>query len=165
MTTPVAEVAILIGLQGAGKSTFYHTHLAATHRHISKDNFRYAKNRDKRQQILLREALQEGVSVAIDNTNPSLADRIPLLQVAHEFGARAVAYYFEPELAACLERNAARAGIAGVPDVALYVTRSKLQAPSFAEGFGAIFYVQNRADGTFEITEQPEEPANDGHNL
>ncbi len=151
MTTPVAEVAILIGLQGAGKSTFYHTHLAATHRHISKDNFRHAKSRDKRQQALLREALQEGASVAIDNTNPSLADRIPLLQTAHEFGARAVAYYFQPELAVCLERNAGREGIARVPDVALYVTHHKLQAPSAKEGFAAMFHVRNLGDGTFEI--------------
>ena len=164
MTIPVAEVAILIGLQGAGKSTFYHMHLAATHRHISKDNFRNAKSRDKRQQTLLREALQEGTSVTIDNTNPSLADRIPLLQTAHEFGARAVAYYFEPELTTCLERNAGRAGIARVPDVALYVTFNKLQAPSFMEGFAAIYHVRNLGNGSFEITAQHEEPANGGHN-
>jgi predicted kinase len=161
MTQHPPQVAILIGLQGAGKSTFYRTHLAATHWHISKDNFRNAKSRDKRQQSLLHEALQEGASVAIDNTNPSLADRIPLLQTAHEFGARCLAYYFEPELAACLERNAAREGVARVPDVALYVTHSKLQAPSFAEGFAAIFHVRNLGDGLFEITAQHPETAHD----
>jgi predicted kinase len=162
MTQHSPQVAILIGLQGAGKSTFYRTHLAATHRHISKDDFRHAKSRDKRQQTLLREALQQGGSVVIDNTNPAVADRVPLIQIAHEFGARAVAYYFDPELAACLERNAKREGIARVPDVALYVTQSKLLAPSLAEGFVAIFHVRNRGDGSFEITAQHPEPTHDG---
>jgi predicted kinase len=152
MSQTSPQVAILIGLQGAGKSTFYRTHLAATHLHISKDNFRNAKSRDKRQQTLLRDALQHGKSAAIDNTNPSVADRIPLLEMAKEFGARIVAYYFEPELAACLERNRGREGVARVPDIALFATLKKLQAPSTCEGFDAVFRVRNREDGSFEIT-------------
>src|SRR5436853_453942 len=31
------ELIVFIGLQGSGKSTFYHTYFAATHDHISKD--------------------------------------------------------------------------------------------------------------------------------
>jgi predicted kinase len=158
MTDSSSQVAIFIGLQGAGKSTFYRTHLAATHLHISKDNFRHAKNRSKRQQALLREALEQGTSVAIDNTNPSIADRIPLLQLALEFGAHTVAYYFEPELAACMERNQAREGIERVPDIALFVTLHKLQPPSLSEGFDAVFHVRNSEDGSFHITAQQEEP-------
>ncbi|HEX8237152.1 MAG TPA: AAA family ATPase [Abditibacteriaceae bacterium] len=148
------QVAILIGLQGAGKSTFYRIHLAATHLHISKDNFRHAKSRDKRQQTLLRDALQEGRSAAIDNTNPAVADRVPLMEIAQEFHAPTVAYYFQPALAACLERNRGREGVARVPDIALFATLKKLQAPSLAEGFDAIFHVCNLEDGSFEITSQ-----------
>ena len=157
MTDSSSQVAIFIGLQGAGKSTFYRTHLAATHLHISKDNFRHAKNRNKRQQALLREALVQGTSAAIDNTNASIADRVPLLELAREFGAYIVAYYFAPELAACMKRNQTREGIARVPDIALYVTRNKLQPPSLDEGFDQVFYVRNPDAGAFEITPQHEE--------
>jgi hypothetical protein len=31
------ELAILVGLPGAGKTSFHRAHLAATHRHVSKD--------------------------------------------------------------------------------------------------------------------------------
>ena len=39
-----AELAILIGLQASGKSTFYRRHLAATHALVSKDRFRNNRN-------------------------------------------------------------------------------------------------------------------------
>ncbi|QWF79541.1 ATP-binding protein [Amycolatopsis sp. CA-230715] len=43
------EVAILIGLQASGKTSFYHAALAATHVHVSKDAFPKARNRQARQ--------------------------------------------------------------------------------------------------------------------
>ena len=46
------ELAILMGLPGAGKSTFYRERLAATHRHVSKDLLQNAKNKQARQDAL-----------------------------------------------------------------------------------------------------------------
>jgi signal recognition particle GTPase len=31
------ELIVFVGLQGAGKTTYYHANLAATHVHVSKD--------------------------------------------------------------------------------------------------------------------------------
>jgi predicted AAA+ superfamily ATPase len=40
------EVAILVGLRAAGKTTFYRQTLAATHEHVSKDTFRELPMKD-----------------------------------------------------------------------------------------------------------------------
>ena len=147
------DVVIFIGLQGASKSTFYRTYFAGTHVHISKDNFRTANNRERRQQKLLRDALEQGVSVVVDNTNPSVATRVPVLQLGKEFGARMIGYYFQPALAACLERNRRREGAARVPDIALFTTLKRLEPPSHAEGFDQLFSVRLDEQGSFTIVE------------
>ena len=73
------ELAIFVGLQGAGKSTFYQTRFAATHAYVSKDRFRHNRNRGRRQAQLVAEALRAGRPVVVDNTNPTAADRAPLI--------------------------------------------------------------------------------------
>jgi signal recognition particle GTPase len=76
-----SQLAIFIGLQGCGKTTFFNARLAATHVHVSKDEFRNAKNRNKRQAQLIEAALGQSRSVAVDNTNPTSADREPLIEL------------------------------------------------------------------------------------
>ena len=49
----VAEIVILMGLPGAGKTTFYQSFFAASHAHISKDLWPNARERDQRQLRLL----------------------------------------------------------------------------------------------------------------
>jgi predicted kinase len=129
------EVVIFIGLPGAGKTTLYNERFAGTHVHISKDRMKSNRRPELRQQQLLREALVAGHSVVIDNTNPSVATRAPLLQIAREMGARTSAYYFDVPKQICVQRNKQRAGKAKVPDVAIYVTASKLKPPQAEEGF------------------------------
>jgi predicted kinase len=150
------EVVVFIGLQGAGKSTFFRTYFAGTHVHISKDNFRSANNRERRQQKLLRDALEQGLSVVIDNTNPSVTTRLPLLQTAKEFGARIIGYYFDSTLADCLKRNQQREGVARVPDIALFVTNKQIEPPSHAEGFDQLFTVRIVEQGQFAVAERDE---------
>ncbi len=142
------ELIILIGLQGAGKSTFYRAHFAGTHVHISRDNFRHNRNPSRRQATLIEEALAAGRSVVVDNTNPKVADRAPLIAQAHSHGATVIGYYLATPLALSLERNRRRAGKQRVPDVALYATSKRLQPPSYAEGFNRLFYVRTAEDGT-----------------
>ena len=54
------ELIIFVGLQASGKSTYYHTHFAATHVHVSKDLMKNARSRDARQQEMIEEALKAG---------------------------------------------------------------------------------------------------------
>jgi predicted kinase len=65
------ELVIFVGLQGAGKTTFHRTQFAASHDLVSKDRFRNNRRPARRQRQLIKEALQAGRSVVVDNTNPS----------------------------------------------------------------------------------------------
>jgi len=152
------ELVIFIGLQASGKTTFYQSRYAATHVHVSKDNFRNNKNRDRRQYDLITEALDQGRSVVVDNTNPNLADRAPLIALGRSLGATVIGYYFESRIADCKVRNAGREGIQRVPDVALHVTLSKLERPTRAEGFDQLFHVQLTVAPGFVVSEWVEEP-------
>ena len=72
--TPL-EVVVFVGLQGAGKSSFYRARFAATHLHLSKDLWPNMRHKQKRQDRELRAALANRQSVVIDNTNASRDER------------------------------------------------------------------------------------------
>jgi predicted kinase len=132
------ELIIFVGLQAAGKSTYYRTHFAATHVHVSKDLMKNARDREVRQQQMIREALAAGRSVVVDNTNPTPAARVPLIAIGRRLGARVVAVFFQSVVKDAVARNRLREGKERVPDVALYVTARKLVAPTLDEGFDEV---------------------------
>ena len=132
------ELIVFVGMQGAGKSTYYRAHLAATHVHVSKDLMPNARNRDERQRSMITAALKAGKSVVVDNTSPTPEVRAPLIALGKSLGARVVAYYFEIGPKEAVARNHGREGKARVPDVVIYVTARKIVPPSFAEGFDEV---------------------------
>lgn len=150
------EVIILIGLQASGKSTFFRTHFALTHVHVSKDLLHTSKPA-RRQQQLIEEALRAGHSVVVDNTNPTKEEREKLIALGHFYGATVIGYYFEVQIRQSLERNHARQGKARVPDVAIFTTLKRLVRPSFEEGFDRLFSVRTLGDQTFEVSDWKEE--------
>jgi predicted kinase len=145
------ELIIFVGLQASGKSTFYHARFAATHEHVSKDLFRNNKDRNRRQRQLIEATLQAGNPVVVDNTNPTVEERRPLIGLGREYGAKIVGYYFESQVHRCLERNRQRTGKGRVPDVAIYATAKKLVAPSCSEGFDELYGVRITGDSEFEV--------------
>lgn len=148
----MAECVILIGLPGAGKTTFYRERFAATHDHVSKDLMRGIRKPSRRQEQLVAESLSNGHSVVVDNTNPSVAGRRPLIALARAHGAAVTGYYFPAEAADALRRNRTREGRERVPDVAIFAIRRQLEPPSTAEGFDRLFTVRvNEATRTFEV--------------
>ncbi|TQS17222.1 ATP-binding protein [Microbispora hainanensis] len=148
------EVAVLVGLQASGKTTFYRQHLVATHVHVSKDNWPNARRRQRRQLRTIAESLEQGRDVAVDNTNPSPEEWGPLVVAAREHGARVVAYWFPPDLAASLERNALRPGRARVPEVGMYATVKRLRRPRLSDGFDAVRTVTFDGRGGFAVREE-----------
>jgi predicted kinase len=148
---PPSELVIFVGLQASGKSTFFRERFAATHEHVSKDLFFNNKNRNRRQERLIRAALEAGSPVVVDNTNPTLEDRRVLIEVGCEFRVAIVGYYFESTVRECVGRNRRRAGKARVPDVAIFATAKRLVAPSYSEGFDELFRVHIAGDSTFEV--------------
>lgn len=146
------ELVVLVGLQGAGKSTFYRTRLAATHAIVSKDLMgRRARDKQGRQLRELAAHLAAGRSVVVDNTNPTAADRAPLVAVGRAHGARVVCYGFALDVAGSHLRNRQRLGRACVPDVALFGTLARLEAPGPGEGFDARFVVHLDGHGGFDV--------------
>ncbi len=106
----------------------------------------------RRQDQLLDESLRAGRSVVVDNTNPSVAVRAPLIAAARRHGADVVGYFFPVEARDALRRNRARDGRARVPDVAIFTTRKRLQPPSHDEGFDRLFVVTlNEEKQSFEV--------------
>lgn len=146
------ELAILVGLQGSGKSSFYRARLAATHDHVSKDLMPNVRRRGERQLVLVDAALAAGRSVAVDNTNPSRADRAALLALGRARGARVVVYVMETPVRESLARNRTREGRQRVPDVAVLSTARRLERPTREEGYDAIFEVHARGGG-FEVVQ------------
>lgn len=148
--TPDAPMNVLLfcGLPGAGKSTFYYEHFLTTHLLISKDLMRNNTRPARRQVELLHLALQARHSVVIDNTNPTAADRIPLIEIAHSYHALATGYYFVSTSQQAIERNQQRTGKAMVPPVAIYSTAARLTSPTYAEGFDRLYYVHIAEDST-----------------
>jgi predicted kinase len=140
------ELAIFIGLQGAGKSSFYRSRFALSHVHISKDLLGRVRNRRMRELALVEQAMESGKPVVVDDTNPRVEDRAPLIALGKQFGARVIGYYFDASVAECLERNARRTGKARVPAVAIYTTARRMEVPTVAEGFDALFRVRFKDD-------------------
>lgn len=149
------ECVLLVGLPGSGKSTFYRERFAATHVHISKDLWPSGTKREMRQQRLLGEALASGKSVAIDNTNPTIAERAALIRIAHEHGARIIGYFFDVTTRAAVARNANRTGAAKVPNVAIFTVAKRLQRPTREEGFDELFRVEIAEDRSLRISKAP----------
>ena len=135
------DVIIFVGLQAAGKSTYYHTHLAATHVHVSKDLMKNARSRERRQEEMIREALGAGRSVVVDNTNPTPFVRASVIALARRYGARVVAYHFEAQVKDAVARNRLREGKTRVPDIAIYRTSKQLVPPSLDEGFDEVHVI------------------------
>ncbi|MFE9899461.1 ATP-binding protein [Streptomyces achromogenes] len=147
-----ADLAVLVGLQASGKSTFYARCLSDRYELVGKDLFpRGARNKQARQMRLVAEHLAAGRPVAVDNTNPSPQEWAPLVAAARALGATVTAYWFPPDVPGSLRRNAAREGRARVPDVGVLATLERLRRPSVADGFDAVYEVRFDGRGGFDV--------------
>jgi predicted kinase len=151
----VLECVVLVGLPGAGKTSFYRRYFAATHVQVSKDLWPNAAGRDARQRRAIDDALASSQSVVVDNTNPTVADRAPIVAAARARGARAVCYFVDVSTRAAVARNAVRTGREKVPNVAIFTVAKRLQRPSHEEGFDQVFTVTLAEDRSFHVEEIP----------
>jgi len=139
---------ILVGLPGAGKSTFCRERLSH-HEYISKDALPRTGNKQARQDALLRRALAAGRSVVVDNTNITPAERAAVIGIAREFGARVVGYYIEAATREAVARNERRTGPARVPKVAIFTAAKRLVPPAAGERFDELHTLRVTEDGRF----------------
>jgi predicted kinase len=150
-TTPAPlELVMLVGLPGAGKSTFAQR-FVHSHERVSRDELRHGKQPQRRHAELINKALRAGRSVVVDDTNVSPEQRAPLFAAARAHDARVVVYLFTAEPHECVTRNARREGAARVPAVAIFAAARKLVLPSAAEGADVLLYVDTLPGGQFEV--------------
>ncbi len=143
------EAVILVGVQGAGKSTFYRERFFDTHVRINLDMLRTRK----REQLLLSACLDAGQSFVVDNTNPQASDRARYIAPARAKGFRVIAYFFDVPLRDAMHRNNQRKVRQKIPPVAVAGTHKKLEPPHKSEGFDQIFTVQVTEPAGFVIKE------------
>lgn len=140
------EIVMLVGLMASGKSTFFRKHFAGTHRHISKDTMS-RHGRRERQARLLTQALEDGSSVVIDNTNVSVEERAEVMDIARAAGVACIVYVMDVPLAESLTRNIERPSESRVPPVGYWSAVDRFVKPSYSEGFYQINIVKPEADG------------------
>ena len=144
------NAVLFIGLQAAGKSTFYERFFARTHLRISRD----LVNTKARELRLIELCIGSKRDFVIDNTNPTVARRAPYIALAKSAGYHLAGYYFVPDVKASLERNAGRIGKAKIPVPGIYRTNKILQRPTYGEGFD-ILYEVTLTTGDFHMLEVP----------
>ena len=141
-------VAIMMGIQGSGKSTFYERHLSGNYVRVNLDTL---KTRH-REGSLIEKCIGEGKSFAIDNTNPTRADRARYIALAKANGYRVVGYFMQSRIKDCIARNALREGDARIPEKAIAATSNRLEIPSLDEGFDELYFVKNEG---FDMIVEP----------
>lgn len=147
------EAVIFVGLQGAGKSTFYWDRFFDTHLRINLDQLR-TRHRERR---LLQMCVETGLRFVVDNTNPTRADRAVYIRAAREAGFRVVGYYFQSKVEDCMRRNEGRPAGRRVPFKGLLGTAGRMERPSAEEGFDELHYVWIDEDSGFVIEEWRDE--------
>jgi len=142
------EAIIFIGIQGAGKSTFYRERFFDTHIRINLDMLKTRR----REEILVAACLQSGQDFVVDNTNLLVSDRQRYIEPSQAAGFRVVAYFFKTNLREAMQRNNQRAGKQKIPAPAVAAAFKKLVPPSANEGFDEIYSVALTADRGFATT-------------
>lgn len=137
-------MAIMIGIQASGKSTFCKSYLTGYDR-INLDTL-HTRNKEN---TAINEAFRVKHDMVIDNTNPTVQDRELYIRKAKENGYCVVGYFMQSKLQECIARNDQREGKAKVPAKAIAATSNRLEMPSYQEGFDALYFVKLTEAGAF----------------
>lgn len=141
------ELAIFIGLQASGKSTFYKQQFYNTHIRLNLDMLRTRH----RENILMLACLGTKQSFVIDNTNPTPESRANYIPLARSHQFQVTGYFFRSTVQESLARNAQRPTKERVPEIAILATHKKLVLPTYAEGFDRLYYVRMGRTGDFSV--------------
>ena len=147
------EAVIFVGLQGAGKSTFYRERFFTTHLRLSLDMLK-TRHRERR---LVQACIESRQPFVVDNTNPTRAERAVYIGAAKEAGFRVIGYYFQSRVEDCRRRNEQRPADQQVPFRGILGTAGRMELPSREEGFDELYYVRIDDSSSFVVEEWQDE--------
>ncbi|KAI0137113.1 polynucleotide kinase 3 phosphatase [Xylariales sp. AK1849] len=147
------DIVLFCGPPGAGKSTFYWTHLKPLgYERINQDTL---KSRAKCLKVA-GDLLSEGDSVAIDNTNPDVDGRAEWVDFAKKHRVPIRCVWFRTPIELCEHNNVVRAlnkpmnpeAREALPKLAFNSFASRFKEPKVREGFQDIVEVVFKFRGT-----------------
>jgi predicted kinase len=104
--------------------------------------------------MYLQTSIETMQRFVVDNTNPTVEERKKYIDACKNKGFKIIGYYFEPDYAESIKRNEQRTGKEYIPEIGIKSVMSKLEVPSYEEGFDEIYSVIS-SEGTFRIEKQP----------
>ncbi len=141
------EAVIFIGIQAAGKSTFYYLRFFNTHIRINLDMLKTRY----RERILLDACLAAKQPFVVDNTNVTIEARARYIALSRAGNFRVVGYYFQSSLGEAIQRNRHRVLAKPIPEKAIAATLKRLEPPSLEEGFDELYYVSVTGPNEFVV--------------
>ena len=97
------EIIMFVGAPGSGKSTFWQNHLSD---YVRVNNY-LLKTKEKCLEACI-EAINNGQSVVIDNTNPDKDTRAMYTNIAKEHNVPIRCFYFDCDKQLCMHNNQQR---------------------------------------------------------
>jgi len=122
------QAVVFIGIQAAGKSTFFKERFFDTHVRINRDMLRTPR----REKLLLAACIEAKQPFVIDKTNVTPAARAPYIAQAKAAGFTVTGYTLQSKLDDCLARNAQRPAHQVIPTVGVLALHRKLELPTLA---------------------------------
>ena len=147
------QAVIFIGLQAAGKSTFYRELFFATHVRISLDMLK-TRHRERR---FLEMCLETKQPFVVDNTNTTRTERHVYIEGARQAGFRVVGYYFQSKVEDCKRRNEGRPEAERIPVKGILGAAGRMELPGREEGFDKLYYVRIDENSHFVVEEWQDE--------
>ncbi|MCI0714085.1 MAG: ATP-binding protein [Chloroflexi bacterium] len=137
------QAIIFTGIQASGKSSFYKEHFFKTHIRINLDMLK-TRHREK---LLVTACIEAKQPFVVDNTNATREIRARYIIPARQAGFEIVGYYFPSRIDDALRRNETRTGTEHIPEMGIRGTHSRLEIPTFDEGYDKLYYVRIESDG------------------
>jgi len=141
------ETVVFVGIQGAGKSTFFKENFFDSHVRINLDMLRTRH----REELLFEACLEAKQKFVLDNTNLTRGEREKYIVKAKSYRFKIIGYYFQTNLERAIGQNNQREGKAKIPEKGLLGAFKRLQIPNFEEGFDELFYVWITGENQFVV--------------